>query len=456
MQFIKEQKGSALIYVLISAVLMTSTLLVILNYYHLQQRLVSRKGHLLQAKYSAEGALYQFLQEIEEKQDFSPLKKSNESVITISSEDSARIQSICWGGFLFLASVTNNRGENFYLEALAGTHPSAAFNPAIMVSPNSGPLILSGRSRVEGDVVMGSGGIRKVQLREQEDNRDIPVHGSIIETSQDLRPEIDRNYLENIWEIFREVIESEDLLTFPEILQDTSRYISADSAGNWWEQPIYVTNEQLNQNNWHLRGPLILIADGPLLLKNNLIMEHFVQIFSSHTIEVQGQGSTFHEVLFYSPKKIILSGADNFCGQIFSDQEILIQDRSRLHYPTLLTVKSKSDSGLIRINASCTAAGSIILVSENYPFVGAQNQSKIFIEEGAVVDGLVWSDNYTQLQGEVNGLVITNQFYEYDPPTLYRNWIKNGIVRRKKLNRRFCLPLFFKQTGSYLTVLDIQ
>src|SRR4030043_91052 len=136
MQFIKEQKGSALIYVLISAVLMTSTLLVILNYYHLQQRLVSRKGHLLQAKYSAEGALYQFLQEIEEKQDFSPLKKSNESVITISSEDSARIQSICWGGFLFLASVANNRGENFYLEALAGTHPSAAFNPAIMVSPN--------------------------------------------------------------------------------------------------------------------------------------------------------------------------------------------------------------------------------------------------------------------------------------------------------------------------------
>ena len=451
---IEQQKGSALIYVLISAILMTCTLLVILNYYHLHQRLIDRKGYLLQAKYSAEGAIYHYLQKMEDEQEFNTGGKISTSIVTISPDDNARIQRICWGGFLFLSSAVKKKGEKFYLEVLAGVHPTSAFDPAIIVHPNSGPLILSGRSRIQGDVLMGAGGIRKGRLLAHEFNRELPVQGNIIETSLSRQPAIDLNYLAATWKNFQELLVAEDILTFLEIKQDTSRYFAADSSVRWWEQPIYITNQQLNQKDWHLRGPLILISDEKLILKNNLIMEHYVQIFSSHSITVQGQGSAFHEVLLYSPAEVVLKAADNFCGQIFSDQAIKILDKSRLHYPTLLTVKSSSDSGLIFIDSSSAIAGNIVLISKNDQSGNVQNQSKICIEGGAVVDGLVWSDNYTQVHGTVNGLVITDQFYEYDPPTIYRNWIMDGIIIRKKLNHRFQLPLFFRQSQTHLTLLD--
>ena len=451
---IEQEKGSALIYVLISAILLTSTLLVILNYYHLQQRLIDRKGYLLQTKYSAEGAIYHYLQKMEDEWGFDEAGKIREAIVTISPEDTARIQSICWGGFLFISSAANKRSEKFYLEVLAGVHPTSAFDPAVIVNPNSGPLILSGRSRIQGDVLMGAGGIRKGRLWAHEFNRELQVLGNILETSIDPRPAIDLKYLATTWKNFQALLADEDTRTFPEIMQDTARYFAADSSVSWWEQPVYITNQQFNQKNWHLRGPLILIANEELILKNNLILEHYIQIFSSHSITVQGQGSTFHEVLLYSPEKVVLKGTDNFCGQIFSDQAIEVQDKSRLHYPTLLTVKSSSDSGFILVDSASAIAGNIILISKNNQSGNAQNQSKIFIEGGAVVDGLVWSDNYTQVHGEVNGLVITDQFYEYDPPTIYRNWIMDGIIIRKQLNNRFRLPLFFRQNQTHLTLLD--
>jgi hypothetical protein len=456
MQFLKEQKGSALIYVLICSLLLTSTLLVILNHYQLQQRLIHRKGHLLQAKYSAEGAIYQILEQMEKNWEAIPQEKNGLRVTALSEADSARVNYRCWGGFILLSSVAKKKKETFCLESTIGAYPSNAFAAALVLTPKPSPLVLTGGSRIQGDVIMGMGGIRKGLSGIHEYEADEMVTGRVIGTHTDLRPEIDRNYLKNLWQIFQEMIASDDLPTFPEIMRDSTHYFSADSATNWWKQPIRLTNEQLNEKNWQLHGPLTLIADEPLILKNNLIMEHYVQLISNRSILIQGKCSTYHKVLVYSPEKIILSEVDNFCGQIFSNQAIVIENNSRLHYPTLLMVWSDSDSSFIQIDASSSMVGSVILVSEIDSAVRLQNQAKIFIEKGAVVNGLVWSDNYTQLNGEVDGLVITDQFYEYQSPTIYLNWIRDGIIRRERLNSRFRLPLFFKQTGLHLSPMDLQ
>jgi len=456
MQFLKEQKGSALIYILICSLLLTSTLLVILNYHQLQQRLILRKGHLLQAKYSAEAALYQSLEQMEQNWEVIPQEKNGLIFTTNSGTDSTKVNSCCWGGFIFLSSAAQNKNETFCLESIIGAFPSNAFTAALILSPRPTPLILTGNSKIQGDVIMGIGGIRKglPGIHEYED--DEMVAGRIIETQIDLRPKIDQNYLNKLWQVFQEMITVNDLPSFSDIIRDTSLYYSADLNTNWWKQPIRVTNEQFKEKNWQLRGPLILSADEPLILKKDLVMEHYVQIISSCSILIQGEGSTYHEALLYSSEKIILSEVDNFCGQIFSNQTIVIKNNSHLHYPTLLMVWSDCDSSFIQIDASSSVSGYVILVSEGDSTTRSLNQSKIFIEKGAVVNGLVWSDNYLQLNGEVNGLVITDQFYEYQNPTIYLNWIRDGRIRREKLNYRFRLPLFFEQTGLHLSPMDYQ
>ena len=455
MKFLKEQNGSALIYVLIAGLLLTSTLLVILNYYLLQQSLIHRKGHLLQAKYSAEGAIYQILDQLEKNWEAIPQERNDIRVTSISEEDSVRVNYHHWGGFIFLSSGVKQKKEKFCLESTIGAFPSNIFSAAIVLKPKPSPLVLTGASRIQGDVIMGMGGIRKGVSGIHEYEANEMVTGRIIGTHSDLRPEIDRTYLKNLWQVFQEKLSSDNLPLFPEIMGDTSYFFSADSATNWWSQPVRLTNEQLNKKNWQLHGPLILMADEPLILKNNLTMEHFVQIICNRSVLIQGKGSTYHQVLLYSPEKIILSEVDNFCGQIFSKQAIVIENGSRLHYPTLLMVWSSYDSSFIKIDTSSSISGSIILVSETDSVVRSQNQAKILIEKGAVVNGLVWSDNYTQLNGEVNGLVITDQFYEYQSPTIYLNWIRDGIIRRDRINSRFRLPLFFKQTELHLSPLDL-
>ncbi|NIT61401.1 MAG: hypothetical protein GWN00_35910, partial [Aliifodinibius sp.] len=55
------------------------------------------------------------------------------------------------------------------------------------------------------------------------------------------------------------------------------------------------------------------------------------------------------------------------------------------------------------------------------------------------------------LTGRVNGTVITERFHFYYSPTDYYNWIRDGVVNRRKLNRHFKLPVFFDLEKKHFT-----
>lgn len=451
--FWNDQKGSALIFVLICALLLTSTLLVILNHYSLQQKLIHQKGNILQAKYAAEGAVYFYLNEKEKDKNLSEFKKEERTLIHTSEMGQVTINCHPWGAFWLISSTAQNGRECFRLETLIGAYPSPQFEPAVILKPAGDPLILTGKSFITGEAIVGTRGIRRGSLFVTIPSDHKLVNGKITESVTDWRPDIDYHYLQSLWQHFKNFLTAPLLSSFDEIMEGSSGYFASDTSPHWWETPFFVTNEQLNSNNWHLRGPLILVTDEPLRLTGNLVMDHYVHIFSSQPIYVGGNKSTFHKVLFYSSQKITLSGANNFCGQIYSEQAIIIQDNSCLHFPTVLMVNSKLDSASIHIYPLSKVSGSIILLAQSDSTRNRKNRPEIFIERDAVINGLIWSDTYTRLRGAVNGMVITDQFYEHVPPTHYINWIIDGIIQRDKLNRQFCLPLFFKQPEKHLAIL---
>ncbi len=451
--FWNDQKGSALIFVLICALLLTSTLLVILNHYSLQQRLIHQKGNLLQAKYAAEGAVYYYLNEKEKDKNLSEFKKEERTFIHTPEMGEVTINCHPWGAFWLLWSASQNGREYFRLETLIAAYPSSEFEPAVILKPAGDPLILAGKSFITGDAIVGVRGVRKGNLSGIIPSDDKLITGEIRESAADWRPEIDCHYVQLLWQHFNDFINTPHLSAFSEILRDSTDYFASDSSQQWWETPFYVTNEQLNRNNWHLHGPLILITDEPLILTSNLIMDHFVHIFSSQPINIYGNKSTFHKVLLFSSQKITLSGVNNFCGQIYSEQAIAIRDSSCLHFPTVLMVNSGQDTASIHIDSFSRVSGSLVLLTKSDSERNRQNRSEIFIAKDATVDGLICSEVYTRLRGTVNGIVITDHFYDYVPPTRYINWIIDGVIERNKLNRQFCLPLFFKPKERHLVIL---
>jgi hypothetical protein len=157
--------------------------------------------------------------------------------------------------------------------------------------------------------------------------------------------------------------------------------------------------------------------------------------------------------LFYSPEQITLSNIRQFEGQLFSEEGIVVKDKSKLAYPSLVMAYSANDTGSVKILPGSEVSGTVVFLTRDRSIVPTRQRGKVVVREKAIVNGLVFSDNLTTLHGKVNGSVITDRFHFYYSPTDYYNWIKDGVVNREPLSDQFRLPVFFDLAEKNFTPL---
>ena len=206
---------------------------------------------------------------------------------------------------------------------------------------------------------------------------------------------------------------------------------------------------------WKIKGPGVLISDEALTINTALTINEQVQILCNHKIKIEGPAQ-IQDAIFFSPENINVSTAYRFEGQLFSERSILIGQAVHLDYPSIAMVYTSRDTGSITIANGVEINGTVLYLSNRDTIVSSPSSGKIDIQPGATVNGIVCSDNYTTLSGQVNGAIITDRFYYYYSPTVYFNWIKDGIIDRNKLNDEYKLPLFFKISNPQLTPLFLR
>lgn len=449
---ILKEDGSSLITVMVISTFISATLLIILSYLLIQTKHLYSKENYLTAKYNSESGIHLYLSELEKYWHCQKWMGLVNRTVNINPKDSVLINAYPWGGYIHLESYSQKRDQSFTLCTYIGLNPSAVFNSSVILNPKYSPLVLTGNTRIYGDMRTGKHGVKKGTLAGKPFAGSTLVYGEIIRSNVDQRPPIEKEYLHSLYTHFRLTLSHNAAGNFDEIVSDTSNVISFAHYSNPTENILYITNKDLNLRNWHISGPLTIISKEKLTINSSLKLDNHIQILSYKSIIIKGKVN-FEDVIFYSPENIIISKPNYFEGQVFSESSIQIKRNSKLDYPSVLMVFTEKDTGSIQLYPGSNVSGSIIYLTGKDTLLFGQSRGKIVIHDNAQLNGLIYSDNFTTLNGHINGTVITDRFYFYYSPTNYFNWINGATIDRETIKNNFKLPIFFKSSGNYFTPL---
>ena len=436
-----ENRGFALVAVLVISLLLSATLVIILAFVARHRKLLLEKAEDLQTLYLAESALHRAAADFYSGERALYSRSPRTYSLLLADRDSARIVQFPWGGYTALLATAGSTPREEMLSALIAKRPSSAFRPAVIVDPAAGPLTLAGNARLTGAVRTGPEGVRAAPPGERRHRQGIPVYGNIVRRQEDGRPGIQRDLVNEIYREFRARLARADTLPWLPTISEADSLI--DLAPGGMLRSYRLPPGFFHTGPRHIRGPGILVIEAALTLDKPLRLSHFVSVLCREEIRLD-TAVIADQALFYSPRQIIVAGTGQFRGQLFSEEQITVTGASTLAYPSLLMVYGNRDESTIRIAAPAEVSGTVLFTSPEHGINPARQGSGIIIEKGATVNGLVYSGNLLNLGGTINGISVTGRFHFYRSPTDYYNWIRDGTVDRSRLSERFLIPLFLE------------
>lgn len=176
--------------------------------------------------------------------------------------------------------------------------------------------------------------------------------------------------------------------------------------------------------------PFEIYSDSGIVIKENCQLDNLV-LYSNGPIIIE-RGSTFRNVQFFSSDSIFIKGA-------------------QFDYPSIICL-SVDDTVAANQNKAITIEnsvvnGSVILMTNTSGL--SSNRTKIKVDSESKVQGLVYSENNLELNGEIFGTVFTYNFWYYKEPTEYINWLVNVKVNWEKLDRWFLLPTAISTENNF-------
>lgn len=139
-------------------------------------------------------------------------------------------------------------------------------------------------------------------------------------------------------------------------------------------------------------------------------------------------------------------------AQLISKGRIQLRDQVYLTYPSMVYTSTTTFLGeqqeVIHLQDESTVDGTLVYPIETGTF--NQEQFRIKIDENALVRGSIYNQGQTELAGTVYGSVLTKQFFFYESPTIYINWIKDAEIDITKRPQDFIVPIGFSDSTKYV------
>ncbi|MGH1364881.1 MAG: pilus assembly PilX N-terminal domain-containing protein [Calditrichia bacterium] len=443
---VRSELGSALLTVLVLSLIISGLILTLLSGSLIQRRSILYSQDKLLARYAAESGVEEILASLHQNYNgigFAP--KTQQSTLQTGSHVEQSIRR--WGAFLHLKSVARSHRAEYEISVSVGLHGEKFLSNGLIVNPAYPELLVTGQTRIVGDAAVGLKGVKSANTRGIPYTGDRLVYGTITRSREDKRPVIDYEQVQSLFTYF------DQQFRLPK--RSFQEFVIGDSLvqlPDWPEEvPIVeVTAEELNREDWQIRGALTLVCNDTLIITSKVFLGRYVTLLTKGLLQLSANVQV-DEAILYASEGLRLHDVRNSRGQFFSRGNVEIIN-SKLSYPSCSLVWSDAEEARIILSAGTTIKGSVYLLTVRNLPVPRTLRGKLIIDEDAILIGLAFSDNLCELKGEVNGSVITDRFHFYYSPTEYYNRIMDGRIQRSKL-KHLELPLFFKDSGR-LTVME--
>lgn len=439
-----NETGYALptVLILLSLLLVTTGIIMMMSL--TQSRFIQKDIHSVKARYLAEAGLYTFLSD---PHYFTDTTQSSFEVYLTDSVQ-VHLERQQYGAYWLLKSSAHSYTQDITLQVLVGARADSSYDNAVVMGDINSALIVTGNTTIRGDIISGSDGVQQRSFRGE------PFTGSVegdnIRTDSTRFPQFNRSALR------RQIQQVSELNNTPPeratLINDTrfdlQRFAQTDS------NCTFVAPGDLSissRRNNRLPDNTTFLVNGTLEIDGEINLGEYARFFVRDSINIDGNISGHHS-LFIAKGAIRLSGSPKLSTQLISAEQVTISDDSYLLYPSFVYVHSwvedGAKQGTIALRANSIVDG--VLLLPDVQQVITNDQSLITIDEHALLRGGIYNTSRTELNGTVEGTVQTHQFYFYQSPTNYLNWLRNSDVNVHQRPSPFTIPLGFSIRPNFM------
>ena len=441
----KNEEGSALATVLVIAVIISLFIGAVLSGIALQSQFIQRDINNSKALYAAEEGIYSFLHS---NQGLSSYTSKHQ--VLLKSGNTATITATFFGGFLSVESKATVSNQQREIRMLVGGESILFEDSAILKSDSISALTVTGNTTVKGNIFTYGKGVRTESFKK------VPFRGTL--DGEFLRfnkestfPELHTVNLDIQEEYFKSLFEERNLQKF------SSKYTGGSNSSIIQKRDTLFFDgniEWINNYATELPRNLIIFVDGNFTINGKYKFGAFTKIVVQDTLWVSGAVSG-KNMLMYAKKSLQIGGMASVSVQAMSGGTITIRDKAYLQYPSLVYSSKELYKGgakeVIEIRDQSIVDGTVIYPIQPNSFT--EDLFRIKVDTNATVRGSIYNGGQTELLGTVLGTVATNEFYFYESPTDYINWLKDVTIDVTQRPQNYVLPLGFTDSTKY-AILD--
>lgn len=334
-----------------------------------------------------------------------------------NNQERVVISKTHWGLFDKIISLGESKSFQHKKIALVGGSVDSLNRSAIHLDNTNTPLVVAGSTRVIGKAIVPSQGVKAGTIKGNYYQGKRLIYGPISKTASGIPniPKEKRTYIQ-------------ELLFDPLVIDNQSMIAHGQKEVN------HTFNES---SQWIYSKGIIDLMDQKI--SNNVIIK-------SDTLIRVSAFAKAENIILIAPH-IIFDNNAKVSVQAFASKSITLEENVQLAYPSALTLleknrtteKATSKNQGILLKKGARVLGSVVHLSASNEYT---KTPKISIEEGATVMGEVYSDEWLELFGTVNGSVYTRELAARVRGSVYKNHLFNATINASKLSIEYSGLMF--------------
>jgi hypothetical protein len=341
-------------------------------------------------------------------------------ILLHSTEDSIKINKKQWGLYHCISVSAKHKKYSLEESGLFGTFMSS--DTGLVTIGKDKTTTIAGKCDIKAYCYLPKGEIKFGTIDDSNgyDTKDIKP---FIKNAPAKLPEIDSKLIDNLINLRDQIRLSDSIINEP--------------------------NESLK---WPFSKKTITIILSTKRLRNANLTGN-IKLYSKNDLEIDSNCS-LDNVLIIAKKVKFLSG---FKGKVhvLAEDSIICSNNTIFDYPTSFTVytdeiNKKRNSGII-LGSNTELAGCIFSYKEHND---EANGSFIKLNSKSKIKGLVYTNGYLHLEGEMMSNIYTSKLLIKTSSSVYENHLLSCSINPKKSSNIVYIPNIFKQSKAKVCLCD--
>lgn len=432
-----DQRGGVLLAVLAVLSTLAITITAVLLYGTWQKARCALMLDEVKASYLAESGVHEVLARLSSTIG----ARSFSERVQFDSISQVDVSVSPWGAYLKVKSQGSTKRLVRAYEARVGMRSPHVFDYAISQIGPPYPLVVSGSTRIVGDVALGPAGITAGEIAGRGFTGARYVEGNTVLVG-DVLPDFDLSVLREFCDTLsarRDRVFATDL----SLVVRSERDLERSESGGYRDLRTHADID-LQFNDGELDGGGTALFAGRTIFVRG---EDTLRCLVLQADRIRLSNSIVLRDCIMVANCVVLENTVSFSGQIVVRDSLQIEQEAALKQLCLVVLTGRTQDnrnhGIVDLTSRAECEAIFAYGRDRNEAGETQLTGLLRVAPGTIVRGLVWWEGLVELNGSFRGSAAVGLFSHVESPTTYLNWLVDADVRYLAVSRDMTLPFMF-------------